>query len=201
MTLPAPTYLPNLLSGLRIALAPAMLGAAYSNSHAGFTALLAFALVSDALDGCLARRWNATSAVGQRLDRWGDGLTTVAGALGVSFLWLDIVEREWHWMLVAVIGYGMCGLQRWIEPATERAAPGWLARVCGWAVPLSLVPLVGGWTALPFQAAAVLHASLGGWRLAGVQMHGSDEEVVEKKLQTDRAELTADSQQLRGPKS
>lgn len=162
-------YLPNLLSSLRIALAPAILGAAYSNSKPGFVVLLAVSLVSDTLDGWLARRWNVTSAVGQRLDRWGDGLTLIVGTLGVCFLWLEIVEREWHWGLIAVAGYLMCGLQRLIEPAVERSRPGWVGRLCGWALPLSLVPLLMGQAAWPFQAAAVLQAALGGWKLASAR--------------------------------
>jgi hypothetical protein len=100
-----PSYLPNLLSSLRITLAPAMLGAAYSNSKVGFIVLLVMALVTDALDGTLARRLGVASVVGQRLDRWGDGLTAVCGACGVAFLWLEIVEREWVWSLVALFGY------------------------------------------------------------------------------------------------
>lgn len=161
-------YLPNLLSSLRIVLAPAILGAAYSNSHVGFVILLSVALVSDTLDGWFARRWRVTSAIGQRLDRWGDGLTLAVGSLGVTFLWLEIVEREWDWMLVALAGYLMCGVQRLVEPAREHSAPGWFGRICGWAVPLSLVPLVLGYAAWPFQGAAVLQAALGGWKLAGV---------------------------------
>lgn len=162
-------YLPNLLSSLRIAVAPAILGAAYSNSKTGFVILLAIALVSDTVDGWLARRWAVTSTIGQRLDRWGDGLTAIVGSLGLSFLWLEIVEREWQWMLTAAAGYLMCGLQRLIEPAVERQAPGWCARLCGWAVPLTLVPLLLGVADWPFQAAAVLQAVLGGWKLSHAQ--------------------------------
>ncbi|HYD83996.1 MAG TPA: CDP-alcohol phosphatidyltransferase family protein, partial [Opitutus sp.] len=55
------SYLPNLLSSLRIALAPAMLGAAYSNAKIGFAVLLAAVLVTDVVDGFLARRWRAVS--------------------------------------------------------------------------------------------------------------------------------------------
>lgn len=164
-----PSYLPNLLSSLRIALAPAMLGAAYSNSPAGFSILLVLALVSDAIDGPLARSAGTASVVGQRLDRWGDGLTTVAGAAGIGFLWLETVEREWAWMLVAALGYLMIGLQRLIEPAGGRKPPGWPAKFCGWVVPASLVPLLLDGVIAPFATAAILHTSLGAWRLADVQ--------------------------------
>jgi phosphatidylglycerophosphate synthase len=166
MRVKIPTYLPNLLSSLRITLAPAMLGAAYSNSKGGFTALFVMALVTDALDGPIARRLGAASVVGQRLDRWGDGLTAVGGAVGVTFLWLEIIEREWVWGLVALLGYVMIGLQRLIEPAGLRKPPGWMGKLCGWLVPVTLVPLLVDGNEAPFAAAAVAHAAVGAWRLA-----------------------------------
>lgn len=161
-----PSYLPNLLSSLRITLAPAMLGAAYSNSKVGFIVLLVMALVTDALDGTLARRLGVASVVGQRLDRWGDGLTAVCGACGVAFLWLEIVEREWVWSLVALLGYAMIGVQRLVEPAGLRKPPGWLGKLCGWLVPVTLVPLLVHDLEAPFAAAAVAQAAVGAWRLA-----------------------------------
>lgn len=166
MRVKIPIYLPNLLSSLRITLAPAMLGAAYSNSKVGFTALLVVALVTDAIDGPLARRLGDASVIGQRLDRWGDGLTAVCGAIGVAFLWLEIVEREWVWMLVALLGYLMIGLQRLIEPAGLRKPPGWMGKLCGWLVPATLVPLLVRDLEAPFAAAAVAQAAVGAWRLA-----------------------------------
>lgn len=194
-----PPYLPNLLSSARIALAPAMLGAAYSNSRIGFSVLLVVALLSDALDGPLARRAGSVSAIGQRLDRWGDGLTTISGSLGISFLWLEIVEREWHWILVAFVGYAMCGLQRLLEPAADGVRPSVWWRLCGWALPLSLVPLLTGWTPLPFQAAAVLQACAGGWKLSGVKPKPDDESQTAAKLEQERTELTEQTRELRPP--
>lgn len=162
------SYLPNLLSSLRIALAPAMLGAAYSNSKVGFSVLLATALITDALDGEIARRWRVESELGARLDRWGDGLTTSLGALGVFFLWPAVVEREWPWALVAVGGYSLVALQRLMLPAGAKTHPGWIAKLLAWLVPASLVPLINGWAEWPWQAAVALQAALALWRLLTV---------------------------------
>ena len=155
------SYVPNLLSSLRTVLAPAILAAAYSNSKIGFTLLLGVALMTDLLDGVLARAWKAETALGRRLDRWGDGLTMVLGAIGVSFLWPDIVERETGWVLVALTGYVLVGLHRFLQPASAASHPSWVAKVLGLLVPVSLVPLLTGWEALPFHLAAVTHAAVG----------------------------------------
>lgn len=161
------SYLPNLLSSLRIALAPAMLGAAYSNSKEGFAVLLAVTVATDLVDGVFARAWGAESELGRRLDRWGDGLTASLGAVGVFFLWPHVLEREWPWALAAAGGYLMIGLQRWIQPATANSYSRWPAKVLGLAPPLSLVPLMQGWAEWPFQAAAVVQAGIGAWKLMG----------------------------------
>lgn len=165
-------YLPNLLSSLRIALAPAMLGAAYSNGKAGFTVLLSAALLTDIVDGPLARRWRVESALGRRLDRWGDGLTMTMGATGVFFLWPHPMEREWPWALLALTGYGMMGLQRLILPATAKSRPRWPAKVASLAMPISLVPLILEIAVWPFQAAAVLQVVRGAWKLLGMFERG-----------------------------
>jgi len=150
-----------LLSSLRIVLAPAILAAAYANSKVGFTVLLAVALITDWLDGAFARAWDAETALGRRLDRWGDGLTMMLAAIGISFLWLDVVERESAWVLVTLMGYAFIGLHRFLQPASARSHPCWMAKGLGLLMPVSLVPLIAGWETLPFHMAAAIHTAVG----------------------------------------
>jgi CDP-diacylglycerol--glycerol-3-phosphate 3-phosphatidyltransferase len=163
-----PIYLPNLLSSLRIVLAPAMLGAAYSNSKPGFVGLLVLALATDVIDGACARAWEAESRLGCRLDRWGDGLTMVLGAIGVFFLWPGAVERDWEAALAALAGYALIGLQRWRVPAASATPTRWWCRLASWAVPVSLVPWLGFDEPWAFRGAAALHLLMGLGRLVGV---------------------------------
>jgi phosphatidylglycerophosphate synthase len=128
------SYLPNLLSSLRITLAPGMLGAAYSNSKTGFVTLLCFAILTDALDGFLARRLKAESEMGRRLDRWGDALTVSLGAVGIYFLWPAEIENEWQATLLALAGYFVVGVDRlWLRPDRDNR-PSW----CDWLFVLLL---------------------------------------------------------------
>lgn len=151
-------YLPNLLSSLRIALAPGMLGAAYSNSKTGFLILLGVALVTDVLDGWFARRWNAATEIGRRLDHWGDALTTCLGALGIYFLWPAHVESEWQWALLALLAYLALGVDRLIRRPDCECNPSWWEKALAMVLPLSLVPLIIGWSPWGFRIAAVFQA-------------------------------------------
>jgi Phosphatidylglycerophosphate synthase len=159
------SYLPNLLSSLRITLAPAMLAAAYSNSKVGFAILLAATLVTDAIDGVLARRWKAETELGARLDHWGDVLTATLGVVGVFFLWPQVVEREWVSAAVAVGGYVAAGVGRLLQPEDPPSCRGWTAKLLSWLLPASLLPLVNDVATWPFQAAAALQLALGVWRV------------------------------------
>ena len=158
-------YLPNLLSSVRIALAPAMLGAAYSNAKAGFTVLLAIAMATDVLDGFLARQWRVESEIGRKLDRWGDLLTVSLGAMGIYFLWPQVVEAEWQWALAAFAGYVLSGVRRVVQVEVKKEQPNVFLKVICWLVPAALIPLITGWTPWPFRAAAVVQLGFGAVRL------------------------------------
>lgn len=151
---PLPTV-PNLLSGLRIASAPVLLALAWSGATAGFVALFALALVSDVLDGVLARRLGQETELGARLDQWGDFAVWVSLPLAAWWLWPGIVSREAPYVVLAVVCLlGPTGVA-WLK---YREVPGyhtWTAKLdsvaMGAAVPLLLLFDVP-W---PFRAAAL----------------------------------------------
>lgn len=151
-----PKFWPNLVTALRIVLMPAALMAAIAGSKPGFVGLLAIALATDAIDGFLARRLNAFSDFGRKLDSAADYVTLVAGLGGIALLWPDIVRRELPWVVTgmvaffAVIVYGFVRLGR--APCYHTWASKFGAVFC----PITLVPLLNGWTAVPFHVAIVL---------------------------------------------
>ena len=151
-----PKLWPNLISATRIALMPVVLAAAIAGSRFWFVGLLAASLVTDALDGYLARRLNAYSDFGRKLDSAADYLTMITGLAGIALLWPDIVKRELTWVasglaaFFAVIVYGFVRLGR--APCYHT----WASKTGALACPLSLVPLLAGWTAVPFHIAIVM---------------------------------------------
>ncbi|MBL9187207.1 MAG: CDP-alcohol phosphatidyltransferase family protein [Opitutaceae bacterium] len=173
-----PKRWPNLLTGTRIALAPAVLTAALAGSRPWFVALLAAALLTDALDGFLARRLNAHSEFGRKLDSAADYLTLVTGLSGIALLWPDIMRRELPWIATglaaffAVVVYGFIRLGR--APCYHT----WAAKVGAVACAFSLIPLLAGHSAMPFHVAIVVQVIAGIEELAIVLLLPNHEGAV-----------------------
>lgn len=158
--------LPNLVSAARIALMPAVLTAAMAGSRRWFVVLLGASLLTDALDGFLARKLNAFSDFGRKLDSVADYITLFIGLGGIALLWPDIVHRELPWIgaglvaFFAAVVYGLVRLGR--APCYHT----WAAKAGAVACALSLVPLLAEWTAVPFHVVIVLQVLSGAEEVA-----------------------------------
>jgi cardiolipin synthase len=164
-----PFNIPILLTWLRMALIPLMVGVFYLpdswlspfDKGVASTAIFIVAAVTDWFDGFLARRWNETSAFGAFLDPVADKLM-VAGALLV-LVQLDRVN--------AVIAFIIIGREIAISALRE-----WMAQIgASKSVAVSSlgkIKTVAQMTAIPMllyydTLFGVLHTStLGAWLLA-----------------------------------
>jgi phosphatidylglycerophosphate synthase len=80
---------PNLLSLLRIALTPVLLGLIWSGDERWFFWALTLAVGTDVLHRYLARRWGQVTALGASLDSFGDLSIMTAAFLGVGSFFPD----------------------------------------------------------------------------------------------------------------
>lgn len=147
--------LPNLLSAFRIAAVPLLLALAWHEAERAFLTLFALGLLSDAVDGALARRLGVESDFGARLDQWGDFALWLALPFGAWWLWREVVVREISYVIVAIAAMV---LPTAIGYAKYRAVPGyhtWSVKIgallMAIAAPLLLVFAV----AWPFRLAAL----------------------------------------------
>lgn len=148
--------LPNLLSGTRIALMPGLLLAALMGSRLWFAILLGICLLTDALDGYLARRLNAYSDLGRKLDSAADYVALITSVAGIALLWPELMHRELPWVTAglcgffAVLVYGFARFGRALGYHT------WATKILAIAMAMSLVPLLAEIDARPFHVLVVL---------------------------------------------
>ena len=86
--------IPNILSLFRIAAAPVLLLAGWLDKPKLFFFLFGAMLISDALDGFIARMLNQTSQLGARLDSYGDILTYLSTPLALWWLYPELILKE-----------------------------------------------------------------------------------------------------------
>ena len=87
--------LPNLLSLFRLLASPVLIALAGSGARGAFAVLLTCALLSDALDGWIARRWNLSSELGAKLDSLADNATYVAAFTGIFAFEAEALAPYW----------------------------------------------------------------------------------------------------------
>ena len=114
-----PFNIPILLTWLRVALSPLVVGVYYlpihwlprSDQDLAATLVFSIAAITDWFDGFLARRWNQTSAFGAFLDPVADKLM-VTGALLV----LVHLDRVDHFIAFIIIGreIAISALREWM---------------------------------------------------------------------------------------
>jgi len=93
---------PNALSLVRIACAPVLLLLAVNGQERAFTWVLIPALLTDAVDGWLARRFCLQSRLGARLDSLGDALVWCAALAGLLAFQRDVLAAH-RWLIGAVV--------------------------------------------------------------------------------------------------
>ena len=102
---------PNVISLLRIASVPFLMGLAWYGYPIIFLILFAIALATDALDGYLARKLNQITDLGAKLDTWGDTAMYFTAPICGYWLWPDLVKEDlitisifWIAFLIPILG-------------------------------------------------------------------------------------------------
>jgi len=152
---------PNIVTASRIALMPAVLASAIAGERGWFAGLLAVALMTDVLDGYLARRLNAYSAFGRKLDSIADYIVLFVGLIGITLLWPEVVRREWPWFVAVMGSFFAAMIFSFIKLGRAPCYHTWLSKGTVAGCALSLIPLLAGWTATPAHVVATLQVLVG----------------------------------------
>ena len=149
--------LPNLLTALRLMLAPVMVVVAHTTGHAGLVlGLMAFCFFTDLVDGALARRLRSTSPFSARLDSIADFTFYLAIPLAGWGAWPSLVAREAPWFAA---GIASVVLPAGVGFAKFRRASGyhvWLAKLAAGTLAVGVLLLFGCGFAPIFRAAVII---------------------------------------------
>ncbi|MCL2445974.1 MAG: CDP-alcohol phosphatidyltransferase family protein [Oscillospiraceae bacterium] len=96
-------HVPNALSILRIVLAPTLPLVAWRSNAYAFVALYAFIALTDLADGQIARRFNATSMLGSKLDTTGDALFMFFAVVSMFVAGLEFYPFPIRWFIILLI--------------------------------------------------------------------------------------------------
>ena len=107
--------LPNLVSLIRILMAPVLFYFAISHQPYWFIGVLIFAVFTDVLDGFLARILNQITEMGSHLDSWGDFVIYTTMAICAWILWPEILQRELLYFIIIVVSFMLPSLIGFIK--------------------------------------------------------------------------------------
>ena len=147
--------LPNLVSFIRILMAPVLFYFAFTQQPFWFIGVLIFAVFTDVLDGFLARTLNQITEMGSHLDSWGDFIIYSTMAICAWILWPNIMQRELPYFIIIVLSFILPALIGFIKFHAFTSYHTWSVKL---AVAITIVGYILLFTDLldwPFRIAAL----------------------------------------------
>ncbi len=154
--------LPNIVSFIRILMAPPLFYFALTKQEVWFIATLIFAEFTDVLDGYLARTLNQITKIGSHLDSWGDFIIYVSIAICAFILWPDIVKREAPYFIIIILSFTVPVIIGYIKFNTFTSYHTWSVKLAVAVTVVGYILLFTGLLDWPFRLAALfcLYASI-----------------------------------------
>ncbi len=147
--------LPNLVSFIRILMAPVLFYFAFTQQPWWFIGVLLFAEFTDVLDGFLARILNQITKMGSHLDSWGDFIIYTTIAICAWILWPDILQREMLYFIIIVLSFTLPALIGFIKFRRFTSYHTWSVKLAVLVTVISYILLFSGLLDWPFRLAAV----------------------------------------------
>jgi len=147
--------LPNLVSSIRILMAPVLFYFAFTQQPYWFIGVFLFAEFTDVLDGFLARRLKQITKMGSHLDSWGDFIIYSTIAICAWILWPDILQRERLYFIIIVLCFTLPALIGFIKFHRFTSYHTWSVKLAVAVTVVSYVLLFSGLLDWPFRVAAL----------------------------------------------
>jgi len=98
-------YIINGITFYRLLAAPVMIVLIFTGNTEIFKWMLPVSFFTDLIDGFLARKYNAISVMGAKLDSMADDLTIVAAIAGLFVMKTGFIREEIIWIAVLLVLY------------------------------------------------------------------------------------------------
>lgn len=147
--------LPNVVSLIRILMAPVLFYLALTQQPYWFIGVLLFAVFTDVLDGFLARILNQITPMGSRLDSWGDFIIYSTMAICAWILWPDIILREKLYFIIIVLSFTLPVLIGFIKFHTVSSYHTWSVKLAVAITVIGYILLFTGLLDWPFRLATL----------------------------------------------
>jgi phosphatidylglycerophosphate synthase len=145
--------IPNLISLLRLATGPILLGLAWNRYARTVLVVLVVSFASDILDGYLARRLGQTSDLGARLDSVADFTIYLTIPLVGWWLWPDLIRREAPYFIAVMASTILPPIVGYCKFRTCTSYHTWAAKLAAFSVGSSVILLFAGWLPWLFRLA------------------------------------------------
>ena len=147
---------PNFLSSFRMGLVPVLLLLAWEGLGKWFLLFLVVSLITDIADGFIARRFNATSELGAKLDSWADFATYLALPFCAWWLRPDAIRAEAMSIGMIVVFYVTPIVIGFLKYRKLTSYHTWLAKVCAVAAGAVFLVFFAGGPNWPWRVFAPL---------------------------------------------
>lgn len=146
---------PNLVSAIRILMAPVMMVLALNQQTYWFFLAILFTGFTDVLDGFLARWLNQVTVLGSRLDSWGDFIVYSTLAVAAWLMWPDMVKSEWLSAVTIVISFTLPVLVGLVKFHAIVSYHTWSAKLAVLLTFIGYILLFAGFSHWMFRIAAM----------------------------------------------
>ena len=155
-TYPQWLTVPNCLTILRMACSPLTILLAWWGATPWLIALVVLLVLTEWLDGLLARLFHQESPLGARLDTLADAIFYGSLIPTVALLDPTIVSQEIAWIGLAVITYGVSWLTSWLRFRRLPSYHTWAAKGAWGFIGVGVLAYLMGWSAWPFRVAMLV---------------------------------------------
>jgi CDP-diacylglycerol--glycerol-3-phosphate 3-phosphatidyltransferase len=147
---------PNLVSMIRILIAPVLFVFAFQGMENWFLGALLFSGFTDVVDGFLARKFNLITPLGAHLDSWGDFTIYSTMAACAWILWPEITQRELLYYALILFSFLLPALVGLVKFGKLTGYHTWTVKIAVLATFVGYVALYAELASWPFMLASVL---------------------------------------------